>query len=166
MLPVFNPNQENDTMTLADGSLDELETKIILALQEDARRSFKSIAKELNVSEGTISNRVNRLTQNGILKLEARINPFALSNKVAALLGINLKHRTHAKALKAIQALPNVSAVWVTTGKYDIFVEVLVDSINDLNNFLFDHGLSNIEEIEFTETHIMLSSESKFFKIR
>ncbi|MEH0019667.1 MAG: Lrp/AsnC ligand binding domain-containing protein [Desulfobacter sp.] len=152
-------------MTLMDGSLDELETNIILALQEDARKSFKSIAKDLNVSEGTISNRVNRLTQQGILKLEARVNPFALTNKVTALLGINLKHRTHAQSLKKIEALPNVNAVWVTTGKYDIFVEVMADSINDLNQFLFDTGLSKIEDIEFTETHIMLHSETKFFKI-
>ena len=152
-------------MTLRDGSLDELETKIILALQKDARTPFKSIAKDLGVSEGTISNRVNRLTQQGILKLEARVNPFVLSSKVAALLGINLKHRTHAKAVKAIQALPNVNAVWVTTGKYDIFVEVLADSINDLNDFLFDRGFNNIKEIEFTETHIMLQSETKYFKI-
>ncbi len=152
-------------MTLMDGSLDELETKIILALQEDARTPFKTIAKNLGVSEGTISNRVNRLTQQGILKLEARVNPFALSNKVVALLGINLKHRTHAKAVKTIQALPNVNAVWVTTGKYDIFVEVLADSINDLNDFLFDRAFNKIKEIEFTETHIMLHSETKFFKI-
>ncbi len=152
-------------MTLMDGNLDELETKIILALQKDARTPFKTIAKDLGVSEGTISNRVNRLTQQGILKLEARVNPFALSSKVAALLGINLKHRTHAKAVKAISALPNVNAVWVTTGKYDIFVEVLADSINDLNDFLFDRGFNNIEEIEFTETHIMLQSETKYFKI-
>lgn len=152
-------------MTLTDGSLDELETKIILALQKDARTPFKTIAKELGVSEGTISNRVNRLTQQGILKLEARVNPFVLSGKVAALLGINLKHRTHAKAVKAIQSLPYVNAVWVTTGKYDIFVEVLADSINDLNDFLFDRGFNHIDEIEFTETHIMLHSETKYFKI-
>ncbi len=152
-------------MTLMDGDLDELETNIILALQDDARKSFKSIAKDLNVSEGTISNRVNRLTQKGILKLEARVNPFALSTKVAALLGINLKHRCHAQAVKEIRALANVNAVWVTTGKYDIFVEVLADSINDLNDFIFDRGINQVNGIESTETHIMLQSETKFFKI-
>jgi len=152
-------------MTLVDGSLDELETQIILALQEDARKSYKSIAKEMGVAEGTVSNRVNRLIQQGILKLQARVNPFAMSNKVAAILGINLKHRQHARAAKEIMALPNVNAVWVTTGKYDIFVEVLADSIKELNVFIFEEGLSNIEGIEATETHIMLDSDSKFFKI-
>ncbi|NDY71202.1 Lrp/AsnC family transcriptional regulator [Desulfobacter hydrogenophilus] len=152
-------------MTLVGGSLDELEIQIILALQKDARKSYKSIAKKLGVAEGTVSNRVNRLTQQGVLKLEARVNPFAMSNKVAAILGINLKRSRHAGAAKKIMALPNVNAVWVTSGKYDIFVEVLVDSIKDLNVFIFEEELRNIEGIEAIETHIMLHSDSKYFKI-
>ena len=153
-------------MTLMDGNLDDLEIKIVQALQKDARKSFKSIAADLDVSEGTISNRVNRLIQKDILKLEARINPFNLTNKVAALLGINLDRRSHNETVREIQKLPNVNAVWVTTGKYDIFVEVLADSINDLNDFIFSGGLSKIENITSTETHIILHSDTKFFKIR
>ncbi len=152
-------------MTLIDGNLDDLEIKIIKALQTDARRSFKSIAMDLDVSEGTIGNRVNRLLKKNILKLEARINPFGLSNKVVALLGINLKTRSHTQTVKEIERLPQVSSVWVTTGKFDLFLEVLVDSINDLNNFIFDGGLSKIKNISFTETHIMLHSDTKYFKI-
>lgn len=152
-------------MTLLDGDLDELELKIIGALQTDARKSFKSIAQDLDVSESTISNRVNRLVQKDVLKLEARINPFNLKHKVAALVGINLKHRSHPETLKEIGKLPGVNAVWVTTGKYDLFAEVLADSINDLNNFIFGEGLSKIHNITFTETHIMLHSDTKFFKL-
>ncbi len=153
-------------MTLMDSNLDDLEVKIVQALQKDARKSFKSIAADLNVSEGTISNRVNRLIQKDILKLEARINPFNLTNKIAALLGLTLDRRSHNQTLKEIQKLPNVNAVWVTTGKYDIFVEVLADSINDLNDFIFNGGLSEIENITSTETHIMLHSDTKFFRIK
>ncbi len=152
-------------MTLQEGNLDELETGIITALQSDARKSFKSIAAELNVSESTISNRVNRLVQNGILKLEARVNPFKLRHKVTALVGLNIRHRSHGTTLKEIEKLPNVNAVWVTTGKYDLFAEVMADSITDLNNFIFGDGLSKIDDITFTETHIMLHSDSKFFKL-
>ena len=152
-------------MAKANTDLDDVDTKIILALQEDARRPYKSIAKDLNVSEGTISNRVGRLIGKGILKLEARVNPFALAHKVVALVGINVKNRFHPQALKKIQALPKVSSVWVTTGKYDLYMEVMADSINDLNNFLFDSGFSEIEEVTFTETYVMLQSETKFLKL-
>ena len=152
-------------MTKKNGIIDDLERNIILALQEDARKSFKSIAKDLGVSEGTISNRVNRLIEEGILKLEARVDPFQLQNKVTALIGLNLQQRYHPEVVKKIQVLPNVNAVWVTTGKYDLFMEVLVDSINDLNDFLFNSEFKQLEEITFTETHIMLHSETKHFKL-
>lgn len=152
-------------MTLQEGNLDELEMSIVSALQTDARKSFKSIAAELNVSESTISNRVNRLVQNGILKLEARINPFKLSHKVTALVGMNIRHRAHEKALKEIEKLPHINAVWVTTGKYDLFAEVMADSITELNNFIFGEGLGKVESITATETHIILHSDTKFFKI-
>lgn len=145
--------------------IDDLEKNIILALQDDARKSFKSIAKDIGVSEGTISNRVNRLMEKGILKLEARVDPFKLQNKVTALVGLNLHQRFHPEVLKKLQVLPNVNSVWVTTGKFDLFMEIMADSINDLNDFLFKSDFKKIEEITFTETHIMLHSETKYFKL-
>ena len=152
-------------MTLADGELDKLEQKIIMELQKDARKSFKSIAAKLKVSESTISNRVNRLIEHDILKLEARVNPFRMKSKVVALIGINLKQREHESIIQKIQEIPGVTAVWVTTGKYDLYAEVMVDSINDLNNFIFRKGLGMIDSISFTETNIMLHSYTKYFKI-
>ena len=152
-------------MTLQDGNMDDLENLIVKALQNDARKSFKSIAADLDVSESTISNRVNRLVQNGILKLEARVNPFKLQNKVAALVGMNVRHGSPGETLREIEKLPNVNAVWVTTGKYDLFAEVMADSINDLNEFVFGDGLSRIHDITLTETHIMLHSDTKYFKV-
>jgi len=58
-------------MTAAMKDIDALDRKIILELQEDARRPYKDIAGKLNVSEGTIKNRVTRLINRGVLKLEA-----------------------------------------------------------------------------------------------
>ena len=152
-------------MTLADGELDKLEQEIIMELQKDARKSFKSIAAKLKVSESTISNRVNRLIEHDILKLEARVNPFQLKNKIVALIGINLKQRDHELIISKIQEIPGVTSVWVTTGKYDLYAEVMVDSINDLNNFIFRKGLGMMDSVSFTETNIMLHSQTKYFKI-
>ena len=152
-------------MTLPKKELDELDRKIIWELQEDARRPYKKIAAKLNVAESTIGNRVNRLLESGVLKLEARVDPFALPNKVAALVGINLERREQMSVIHEIQKLPAVNAVWVSTGKYDLFAEVMADSITDLNDFIFDRGLGRIEKIRFTESYIMLHSNSKFFKL-
>jgi len=152
-------------MATAEHNIDDIDRKIILELQEDARKQFKVIAKELNVSEGTIKNRVTRLKNRGILKLEARVNPFALPNTISALVGVNLKERDHEKKIKEIEKIPAVTAVWNATGRFDLFFEVMVDSLDSLNDILFREDLNKIDGIRYTETFVTLSSNTKYFKI-
>lgn len=152
-------------MTLPKKDLDSLDREIIFELQEDARRSYKSIAAKLDVSESTVSNRVNRLVKSGILKLQARVDPFHLPNKVAAVIGLNLERREHAKAISQIERITEVTAVWNATGKYDLMCEVMVDSMDQLNKFLFDGGLDGVENVRFTESFIILASKTKYFKL-
>jgi Lrp/AsnC family transcriptional regulator, regulator for asnA, asnC and gidA len=153
-------------MALPNNRIDDLDHSIILELREDARRPYKMIAAKLGVSEITISNRVNRLLRTDILKLEGRVDPFKLANKVAAVIGIKLERRGHVQAIEEIAKIPGVSAVYVATGKYDLFIEVMEESIADLNDFLFHKSrLSKMKNIITTETFILLSSATKFFKL-
>jgi len=143
--------------------IDKLDREIILELQEDARRQFKIIAGKLKVSEGTIKNRVERLIKQDILKLEARVNPFALSRRISAIVGLNLKERNHEDKIKEIEKIPCVTSVWNATGRFDLFFEVMVDSLESLNDVLFKEDLKEIGGISYTETFVILSSNSKFF---
>ncbi len=152
-------------MTGENKNIDDLDRKIILALQKDARRPYKDIAKMLRVSEGTIKNRVTRLTSRGILKLEARVNPFALPNRISAIVGVNLKERTHEKKIKEIEKIPGVTSVWNAAGRFDLFFEIMVDSMQSLNDVLFRKDLKRIGGISYTETFITLNSNTKYFKL-
>ena len=152
-------------MVGAQPNLDNIDRKIILELQKDARRQFKVIAKKLNVSEGTIKNRVTRLINRGILKLEARVNPFALPNQISAVVGVNLKERNHEEKIKAIEKIPGITSVWNAAGRFDLFFEIMVDSLNSLNDILFRKDLKEIGGISYTETFIILYSNTKYFKL-
>ena len=145
--------------------IDDLDRNIILELQKDARKPFTAIAANLGITEGTVKNRVTRLTKRGILKLEARVNPFALPNKVSALVGINLKERSHEETMREIIKIPQVTSVWNCTGRFDLFFEIMVDSLHSLNEILFTEGLKKIPDISFTETFVMLSSDTKYLKL-
>jgi Lrp/AsnC family transcriptional regulator for asnA, asnC and gidA len=152
-------------MTAPEKDIDSLDKEIILALQEDARKPYKDIAKNLKVSEGTVKNRVTRLINRGILKLEARVNPFALPNRVSAIVGVNIKDRNHEQIIKELEKIPTVTSAWNAAGRFDLFFEVMVDSMNSLNHFLFGKNLKNIGGITYTETFITLHSNSKYFKL-
>jgi Lrp/AsnC family transcriptional regulator for asnA, asnC and gidA len=152
-------------MTGENKNIDDLDRKIILALQKDARRPYKDIAKMLRVSEGTIKNRVTRLISRGILKLEARVNPFALPNRISAIVGVNPKERTHEKKIKEIEKIPGVTSAWNAAGRFDLFFEIMVDSMQSLNDILFRKDLKRIGGISYTETFITLYSNTKYFKL-
>ena len=152
-------------MTLPPQELDHLDQEIIWELQEDARRPYRKIAAKLSVAESTVSNRVNRLLERGILKLEARVDPFRLPHKVASLVGLKLEKRNQMEIIHEIENLPGVNAVWVSSGKYDLFAEVMTDSIADLNTFIFKNKFGKKEKIKSTESFIMLYSNSKYFKM-
>ncbi len=145
--------------------IDALDRKIILVLQEDARRAYKDLAIKFEVSEGTIKNRVTRLIDRGILILEARVNPFALGNQITAIVGVNLKDRNHEDKIKEIEKIKGVTSVWNATGRFDVFFEIMVDSLNALNDVLFRKDLNDIGGITYTETFVLLHSNTKYFKL-
>jgi len=152
-------------MNVVNKNIDALDRKIILALQKDARQPYKDIAKNLRVSEGTIKNRVTRLINRGVLILEARVNPFALPNRISAIVGVNLKERTQEEKIKEIEKIPGVTSVWNAAGRFDLFLEIMVDSMSSLNDFLFGKDLKRIGGISYTETFITLYSNTKYFKL-
>lgn len=67
--------------------------------------------------------------------------------------------------MRQIEKIPNVTSVWNATGRYDLFFEVMVDSLQDLNEVLFLRDLANIGGIASTETFVLLSSRTKYLKL-
>jgi len=145
--------------------IDELDRKIIHELQRDARVPFKDVAKRLKVSEGTARNRVIKLMDRGVLKLEARVDPFALPHRIPALVGVSLRERDPEQKMREIEKIPGVTSVWNTTGPYDLFFEVMVDSLEELNRMLLGIDRNYVKGIARTETFVVLSSSTKFFKL-
>ena len=145
--------------------IDDLDRKIIHELQGDARTPFKDIAKKLRISEGTARNRVIKLIARGVLKLEARVDPFALPHKIPALVGVSLREKDPEEKMREIEKIPGVTSVWNTTGPYDLFFEVMVDSLQELNRILFGIDRNYVKGVSRTETFVILSSGTKFFKL-
>jgi len=124
----------------------------------------KDIAKKLKVSDGTIRFRTRRMIRKNILRITASINPFALENSILALVGMQLERRTHKKTMETISKLRGVMSVCNATGRYDLLVEVFLDSQRELNRFLME-DLSRIGGINTTETFIYLDAINKWVEL-
>ncbi len=140
---------------------DELDWKIIDILRE-SNESNNTLAKTLGISEGTVRQRIKKLKDAGILNVRGLINPEILSNQQLAVIAVNVsKSSLLEKKAQEIAELDNVLNVSMTSGRYDLFVEVLVDSNKGLVHFLTQE-LSTIEEISKTESFLLLRTFQKF----
>lgn len=145
--------------------LDDLDRKIIGELQKNGRVSYKDISKRLKVSDGTVRFRVGKMIRNNFLRIMASVNPFALENSILAVVAMQLERRTQKQTMETISQLRGVVSVTNVTGRYDLLVEVFLDSQKELNKFLMD-DLSRIDGIKATETFVYLDAINKWVEMR
>ncbi len=140
---------------------DEIDWKIINSLR-DTHQNNNAIARQLGISEGTVRQRLKRLKDAGIVKIRALINPEVLDYQQLATIAVNVSESSllEAKAME-ISKLPNVLDVSITSGRYDLFVQVLIDSNHGLVRFLTEE-LSAVKNVTSTESFLMLKSYNKF----
>jgi len=116
---------------------DDLNQEIIKLLQEDGRMPYKDVARALDVSEGTIRNRVQSMKQSGLLKIVALADPMVVKYKADAMVGIKVASpatpRQVADRLAKFSEV--VYVIWVS-GRYDLLIEVVCETSETFQNFL------------------------------
>jgi Lrp/AsnC family transcriptional regulator for asnA, asnC and gidA len=103
--------------------VDELDGKIIEALQENGRDSFRRIASELGVAEATVRARYARLVDDEILQVVGVTNPLGLGFD-QAMIGVRTDGPPELVA-DEIAKWPEADYVVVTAGQFDLLVEVV-----------------------------------------
>lgn len=137
--------------------IDNLDKSILTTLQSNARISYAEMAKSFGVSPATIHVRIEKLRQAGIITgTHVHVDTRKLGFDVCCFIGINLARAgDYPSALAQLRALPEVIEAHYTTGKYSIFVKVMVPSIDDLQQLLINK-IQSITEVQATETLISL----------
>ena len=141
--------------------LDKIDWKIINLLSEKNLSNI-TVAKKLGLSEGTVRQRLKKLQTSGVLKIKALRDPDVLENQQLAIVTATIERSNLLdQKAKEISELENVLSVSITSGRFDIFIEVLVDSNKGLVKFLTE-SLSKIEGISRTESFVTLKSYNRW----
>jgi len=135
--------------------IDELDVKILVELQEDARKSLREIAEKLGVAEGTVYNRINKMRRYGVIeKFIPIVNYSELGFDLIALIGITAEGGHLVEIEKIIADEPNVTAVYDVTGEFDMVVVAKFMDRESLNGFV--KSVAGLKHVEKTYTMLVL----------
>lgn len=105
-----------------NGSLDATDRRILSALSENARITTASLARHVGMSAPSVSERVRRLEEAGIIEgYTIRVNPAALGRPISAWLRIRPTPGSYQKVVEIIQSIPEIVECDRITGD-DCFV--------------------------------------------
>lgn len=115
--------------------LDEADRAIIELLQADGRMPYTRVAAEVGLTEGAIRQRVQRLTDLGVMQIVAVTDPLSLGVRRVAMVGVRVTGDVEQTAA-ALAELPEVEYLIATSGRYDAMFEVIVDDDENLMRLL------------------------------
>ena len=144
---------------MANQRLDRLDKQILRLIAEDARIPFLEVARACKVSGAAIHQRIQKLTNLGILKgSQFVIDPEKIGYETCAYIGLNLKDpENFSHAMQEVQKIPEVVECHYTSGPYDLFVKIYARNnrhlLDIIHNKLQPLGLAHTETIiSFMET--------------
>ena len=108
------------------GALDDTDRAIIELLQADGRMPFTKVAAEVGLTEGAIRQRVQRLTDAGVMQIVAVTDPMSLGMRRVAMIGARVSGDAEATAA-SLSEMEEVEYLAATTGRYDLMFEVVAD---------------------------------------
>ncbi|WP_422386639.1 Lrp/AsnC family transcriptional regulator [Kribbella rubisoli] len=134
--------------------MDDTSKAIIEQLQLDGRRSYAAIGKAVGLSEAAVRQRVQRLTEAGVMQVVAVTDPLELGFDRQAMIGIKAEGALEPIA-DELAKMDEVEYVVVTAGSFDILAEVLCESDEHLLQVLSER-VRQIEGVKATETFVYL----------
>jgi Lrp/AsnC family transcriptional regulator for asnA, asnC and gidA len=154
---------ESEIVNQTSQPLDDIDRAIIDAMRKDGRVAFAQIAEGLNVSPGMIRLRYNRLVEQNYLRVAAITNPLRMGFKSMAMIGLRVDGSKLLEAADKISKLDEVVYLVVTSGRFDIFAEVVCRDHDHLLDFI-GNKLSTIDGVRESESfmHLKIVKEVYF----
>jgi len=144
--------------------LDETDVKILTALTQDARLSSRQIAKQCDVSIGTVLSRIKKMEEEDIIKgYSALLDHEKLGYELTVISEITVSKGRLLEVENEIARLANVCCVYDVTGLIDAIIIAKFKTREELGKFT--KRLLAIPHVERTNTHIVLTTIKEDFRI-
>lgn len=137
--------------------LDETDLSLLSLLNTDARQSQRQLARKLGVAQGTVTNRIKRLEDEGIISgYSAVLNPEKIGWTMTIMAGLRIDKGRMIDVQQRIAADPRVFAVYDVTGDWDSMVLARVKDREDLDNLT--KTVFTLDGVARSFTHVVLNT--------
>jgi DNA-binding Lrp family transcriptional regulator len=144
--------------------LDETDVKILKALTVDARLSSRQIARQCDISIGTVLSRIKKMENEGIIKAySALLDHEKLGYELTVVSEITVSKGRLLEMESEIARFPNVCSVYDVTGELDAIIVAKFKNREELSKFT--KRLLALPYVERTNTHVVLTTIKEDFRI-
>jgi Lrp/AsnC family transcriptional regulator for asnA, asnC and gidA len=137
--------------------LDDVSKRIIEQLQEDGRRPYGAIGKAVGLSEAAVRQRVQRLTQSGLMQIVAVTDPMQVGLFRQAMIAIKADGPLEPIA-EALGDMDEIDYVIICAGRYDLLCEAVCEDDSHLLDLLSNRirgvpGIKDVETLIYLKLH-------------
>ncbi len=144
--------------------LDETDVKILKVLLSDSRLSSRQIAKQCDISIGTVLSRIRKMEDEGIITgYTALLDQEKLGYELTVVTEITVSKGRLLEMENEIARIPNVCCVYDLTGLSDAAIIAKFKNREDLSKFT--KKLLSLPFVERTNTHVVLTTVKEDFRI-
>lgn len=144
--------------------MDETDVKILKALTVDARLSSRQIARQCDISIGTVLSRIRKMENEGIIKAySALLDHEKLGYELTVVSEITVSKGRLLEMESEIARFPNVCSVYDVTGELDAIIVAKFRNREELSKFT--KRLLALPYVERTNTHVVLTTIKEDFRI-
>ncbi len=137
--------------------MDEIDHKLLSLLRQDARLTVAALAAKLKVSRGTVTNRIRRLEDEGVIVgYTVRLRPDVQHNTIKAWMSIAVDGNQTRAVIASLLGEPGVATLHDTNGRWDLLAELRAESLQELAKVL--ERIRLLKGISNTETSIHLET--------
>jgi DNA-binding Lrp family transcriptional regulator len=137
--------------------MDEIDHKLMSLLRQDARLTVAALAAKLRVSRGTVTNRIRRLEDDGVIVgYTVRLRPDVQHNTIKAWMSIAVDGNQTRTVIASLLGEPGVATLHDTNGRWDLLAELRAETLQELAKVL--ERIRLLKGISNTETSIHLET--------
>jgi Lrp/AsnC family leucine-responsive transcriptional regulator len=136
--------------------LDDTDHKILGQLQKDARISYTSLAKKLDLSDVAVKKRIDKLIEDGVIeRFTISIDQKKSGLPLKALILIKTIPSEAHQINEELKKIKNLNVIFQTIGSFDIVVELSCRDIDELKS-LTDENLGNLRGVTDVRTLVVV----------